>query len=124
MKVIIAGSRSAGEYMNFLDVEKAVLQSGFVISEVVSGTARGADRLGEQFAESYRIPIKRFPAAWEVHGRSAGYIRNSEMANYADALIALWDYNSRGTKHMIDLARDKGIPVFVYNFFSKEGKRM
>ena len=58
-------------------------------------------------------PIKRFPADWENLGRGAGYVRNVQMAFYADALIAFWDGESRGTKHMIDIAKEKGLMVRV-----------
>ena len=84
------------------------------VTEVVSGTARGVDSLGEQWAKTQNIPIKRFPADWNTHGRAAGHIRNAEMANYAEALVALWDGQSRGTKNMIASAQKKGLKVFVF----------
>ena len=126
MKVIIAGSRDITDY-NVVEEAMDSLMEGFgtstnpselermlPITEVVSGTARGADRLGEEWANNYDIPIKRMPANWKHHGKSAGYIRNSEMAMYADALVALWDNKSRGTGHMIDLAYKYDIPVFIH----------
>jgi len=111
MKVIIAGSRSITD-VNI--VRRAVKLSGFEITEVVSGTARGVDRLGEQIAHELNIPVKRFPANWEKYGRRAGFLRNQEMAHYADALIAVWDGVSRGTKHMIEYARSCGLQVYVH----------
>lgn len=112
MKVIIAGSRESFEIS---DVFVAMEESGFKdrVTEVVSGTARGVDRLGEAWANANYIPIKKFPADWNGHGKSAGYLRNAQMAEYADALVALWDGKSRGTKHMIDLANRRGIPVHI-----------
>ena len=110
MKTIIAGSRGI---VNYQALCKAVRNSGFEISEVVSGTARGVDRMGEQWAAENQVPVKRFPADWDRHGRAAGYIRNRAMADYADALIALWDGDSRGTKGMIDDAKARGLKVFV-----------
>lgn len=111
MKVIIAGSR---EGFDLCDVYEAWGQSGFKITEVVSGTARGVDRLGEILAHKEGFPIKEFPADWDNLGKRAGYVRNAQMAEYGDALIALWDGESKGTKHMIDLAYKAGIEVFVY----------
>ena len=110
MEVIIAGSRVIRD-MALL--ERAIMRAGFTITTVVSGTAQGADRLGEQWASKHGIPVKQFPAQWRKHGHSAGYKRNETMADNADALIALWDGKSRGTKHMIDIARRKGLPVYV-----------
>ena len=111
MKTIVAGSR---EITSYRDVEDAILSSGFEITEVVSGTARGVDRLGEEYARNNNIPVSKFPADWDTHGKKAGYIRNSEMADHADALIAIWDGESRGTKHMIDIAERKSLDVFIY----------
>lgn len=111
MKVIIAGSRGITDYEM---IERAVESSKFVITEVVSGTARGVDTLGEEWAINHFIPISRFPADWNTHGKSAGYKRNLKMGEYADALIAIWDGKSPGTKHMIDIMKKLNKPYFVY----------
>jgi hypothetical protein len=113
MRTIIAGSRVITDYSI---VETAVAQSGFKdqITEVVSGTAPGVDQLGEQWARAHEIPISRFPANWQQFGKRAGYVRNSKMAENADALIAVWDGKSKGTKHMIDTATRRGMTCFVY----------
>ena len=90
--------------------------------EVVSGTARGADSLGEKFAVEDGFDVKRFPADWDAYGKRAGYLRNEQMAKYAvsdgcyGVLIAFWDGKSRGTKHMIDLANKHGLEVNVINY--------
>lgn len=111
MKVIIAGSRNG---ISYSDVKKAIEDSGFKITEVVSGTARGVDRFGEQWAIENNITVKPFPADWNTYGKRAGYLRNTQMADYADALIAVWDGESRGTKHMIEEAKRKGLEWFVH----------
>lgn len=111
MRTIIVGSRT------ILDVKKvyrAVADSDFNVTEVVSGCAKGVDLLGEEFAINMGIPIKKFPADWDNYGKSAGYIRNLAMAEYADALVAIWDGESKGTKHMIDIATKLGLKVYVY----------
>jgi hypothetical protein len=110
MRTIIAGSRSITDYDT---VALAVELSGFDVTEVVSGTARGVDELGERWARQKGVPCRRFPADWERYGRSAGYWRNEEMARNADALVAVWDGVSRGTGHMIDIARREGLKVFI-----------
>lgn len=110
MKTIIAGSRGIDEYQL---VVEAIQESGFKITEIVSGEARGPDTLGEQWGQAHGIPIARFPAKWDVHGKSAGFIRNNLMSSYAEALVAVWDGKSRGTRHMIESARKKGLKVYV-----------
>lgn len=109
MKTIIAGSRDFNDYEL---VEKTLLKYSD-ITEIVSGCARGADSLGERFALEHSIPIKKFPADWNAYGKLAGYLRNEQMAYYGDRLIAFWDGQSKGTKHMIDLARKVGLEVEV-----------
>jgi len=83
---------------------------------VVSGTAKGADRLGERFARERGYRIERFPADWNRDGYAAGPVRNAQMAENADALIAFWDGQSRGTKNMIENARRKGLGVRVIKY--------
>lgn len=112
VKVIIAGVRTGVPQQTVLD---AVSKSGFAISEVVSGGATGVDAQGETWAQSQNIPVKRFPADWAKHGKAAGPIRNGQMADYAEALIAIWDGQSRGTKNMIEQARKKGLRVYVHS---------
>lgn len=111
MKVIIAGSR---EVEDEILVFEAYQLAKFVATEVVSGGCRGVDAAGEQFATDFNIPIKVFPADWIKYGKGAGPMRNRQMAKYADALIAIWDGKSRGTKNMIDEMNRLGKPVYVH----------
>lgn len=115
MKVIIAGSRTICDYS---EVETAVRRSGFTVTEVVSGMARGADRLGAEWADNHGVPVKKFFAQWLTKDGEkdlgAGMARNRKMADYADALVAVWDGESTGTAHMIDVMGRKGKAVFIY----------
>jgi hypothetical protein len=84
---------------------------------VVSGLADGPDTLGIDYAKANGIPWVEFPAKWRINGvyhPEAGFVRNGEMANYAEALIAVWDGKSRGTKHMITVAKLRNLKIFVY----------
>lgn len=108
MKTIIAGSRT------ILDQElinKAAAKCGWTITEVVCGKAAGVDTLGEVWAKAQNVPVKAFPADWHGLGRSAGYHRNAQMADYAEALILVWDGRSPGSRMMYDLARRKGLRI-------------
>ena len=115
MKVIIAGSRDFDDYEVLCKYCDFLLQSQTDI-EIVSGTARGADQLGEKYATERGYKITKFPADWDKLGKAAGYIRNEEMAKYADALIAFWNGNSKGTEHMINLANKYKLNVRVCNY--------
>lgn len=112
MKIIIAGSRNFDDYFKVQLYMYGFIQIGWDV-EIVSGTAKGADQLGERFAKENNYKLKQFPADWNKYGKSAGYIRNEEMAKYADVLIAFWDGESKGTKHMIDLANKHNLIVNV-----------
>lgn len=111
MRVIVAGSRTC---TNPQDTFDAIKESGFEISRIISGGAKGPDKFGERYAEQHCIPFTVYPAEWEIHGKSAGFIRNTEMAQNADALVAVWDGKSRGTFHMIQEARKRGLKVFTW----------
>lgn len=115
MKLIIAGGRDFSDY-DLLTKEVETLIVGEADVEIVSGGAKGADRLGEFFAIDHDLPIKRFPADWDRYGKAAGFKRNSEMADYADHCICFWDGKSKGTGHMINLAKNKGLHITIVNY--------
>lgn len=105
MRIIIAGSRTILDYELLLD---AISVSDFSISEVISGGARGVDRLGERWGWSMGVRTTVFKANWDRFGRAAGLYRNSDMAAYAEGAIILWDGWSSGTLDMIDKMRRLG----------------
>lgn len=118
MKLIIAGSRNV-ESLTLVRLCFKQFKYRDKIECVISGCARGVDRLGEAIAKENGLKVIAKPANWDLHGKSAGYKRNSEMAEIADCLLAIWDKESKGTKHMIDIALKKGIYIEVYDNFGK-----
>jgi len=114
-KVIIAGGRDFSDYDLLSDKCDYYLAEKTNV-EVVSGGAKGADKLGERYSKEKNLPVKIFLADWATLGKRAGFVRNEEMAEYADALIAFWDGDSKGTKHMIDIAKEKGLSVKVVEY--------
>lgn len=112
---IIAGSR---EGVTLDDVTQAVQAAPWRPSVVVSGMAPGTDRLGERWAALNGVPVVGMRAAWSLPGgsvdRGAGYRRNVKMAERSEALIAIWDGQSPGTRHMIQTALAWGRRVFVW----------
>ena len=117
-RVIIAGTRTFDKYEFLRTSCDSILKSVRRIYTIViiSGTARGVDRLGEQYARERGYEIRQYPADWKKYGKSAGYIRNSLMADNADALIAFWDGQSRGTKNMIETSKKKGLTVKIIHY--------
>lgn len=130
LRIIIAGSRDFNDYKLLKDSMRDILKNTALEDinkiKIISGTARGADQLGERFAKQFKLEVVKFPADWDRYGKRAGYIRNEEMAKYAiqdynyGMLVAFWNGESRGTKHMIDLAKKHGLEVHVVKF--KENK--
>lgn len=117
-RVIIAGGRKFQDYELVKDrvgyYLQNKLQSDTVI--IVSGHASGADALGERYAQEHGLKCELYPADWNTHGKAAGPIRNAQMADVAQALIAFWDGTSRGTKNMIETAKAKGLRVAVVRY--------
>lgn len=113
-RVCICGSRTITDY-KYIEDMMILLQNneGIKPAEIVSGTARGPDKLGETYAVKHNIKIKRFPADWKTFGLSAGYRRNVEMAEYSDIIVAFYDGKSKGTMHMINISKEKNKTVVV-----------
>lgn len=116
MNIIVAGGRDFKDY-NLLRQKLNDLLKDINDVVIISGKANGADSLGEQYGRENNIAIKEFPAKWDLYGKSAGYMRNEEMAKIGDMLIAFWDGKSKGTKHMIDLAKKYNLKteIIYYN---------
>jgi hypothetical protein len=114
MKTIIAGSRSITDYEL---VKLAVDESGYSITEVVSGGARGVDLLGELYAKERGIAIRQFLPKFDPENLRTKWLaplaRNTEMAEYAEALILVWDGESRGSWDMFKKASAKGLKIYV-----------
>lgn len=119
LKVIIAGGRdfTNGKLLfdtctkilaNYIDAEYEI--------EIVCGEANGADYLGKLYAYRKKFKLKSFPANWDLFGVAAGPIRNGEMADYADVLIAFWDGRSRGTADMIEQAKRNKLIVRIIRY--------
>ena len=111
MKTIIAGSRTITDKKTIFDALDIYFHNNKPI-EVVSGCARGVDTIGAEWAIKNGVPVKKFTANWDEHGRAAGPIRNLEMGNYADQALIFWDGKSKGTKSMINIMKTLNKPFY------------
>ena len=116
MKLIIAGGRYFNNYELLKEKVDYFLSNESGDIEIVSGKARGADSLGEKYAKEKGYTVKEFPAKWNEYGKRAGYLRNEEMALYATHCVCFWDGKSKGTKHMIDLAKKSNLNLRVVSY--------
>ena len=117
VRICVAGGREFDDYdylVRCMDSIKYRHGKSEII--LVSGECRGADKLGEQYAEEQEWPIDSHPADWQTHKKSAGFIRNEEMAQQADVLVAFWDGASKGTRHMVGCAMKQGLEVHIFRY--------
>lgn len=114
MNLAIIGSRTFNNY----ELLKKELQP-FLNEEiknsliVISGGARGADILGEKWAKENKIRTLIFLANWQKYGKKAGFIRNYDIINNCDAVVAFWDGKSKGTAHSLNLAKEQNKPIKI-----------
>ena len=122
MRLIIAGGR------DFNSLDLLTERMDFLLKEtteqvvIISGTAAGADRVGEQYAADKGYLVERYPAQWDKFGKSAGYKRNQQMADQADAVVVFWNGKSYGSKHMIDIAKKMGLNLRIVRYTNHKGQ--
>ena len=120
MKIAIIGSRSFSDYQELENkVQKFLAEWNCELNssvEIVSGGAVGADSLGEVFAQNHHLEMISILPDWKKFGRGAGIVRNREIAETADAVIAFWDGASKGTKSTIDFFRDQKKKIKIVRF--------
>lgn len=113
IKVIVAGSRSIRDKNTVMEAINESPHTPFH-GELVSGGAQGVDAKAKEIANHFKhIEYREFEAEWNNYGSAAGPMRNDRMAEYADALIAVWDGESNGTRDMIEKALERGLDIYV-----------
>lgn len=123
MKTIIAGSRTDTPELTLQHTLMAINDCPWVITSVVSGCAEGPDTFGAEWATNAGLFVHNYPANWKKYGVRAGHLRNAVMADNAEALIAVWDGVSKGTKNMIAEAKKRGLLIHIH-LYSSDGKYM
>lgn len=116
MKLAVIGSREFSDY----DYMKTILK-WYDCTQIISGGAKGADKLAKKYAAENNIQIKEFLPNWNAHGKSAGYIRNKDIIKNCDEVVAFWNKKSKGTKSSINIAIETGKPVSIYWSELKQG---
>lgn len=81
----------------------------------VSGGADGVDTTIENFAQQNDMDIEVIePNYDDWSGEHPAKQRNTEIVESSDAIVAVWDGHSNGTRDTIDKALDRGVPIFVH----------
>ena len=120
-QVIIAGGRDFTDY-RLLCQKCDIFFRDKTPTAIISGMARGADSLGVQYAQEHGIHVMQFPADWAGLGKRAGMVRNLQMLDVADAVVAFWNGVSRGTGHMVSEAQKRGLPLRVVKYRENGGE--
>lgn len=113
VKLLIAGGRTFTDYDLLVDEVIDFLGTAKPKPTIISGVAAGADMLGVRFAREAELELIPYPARWDLYGKSAGFRRNLEMADAATKAIIFWDGKSKGSEHMINICKTRGIPYKV-----------
>jgi len=116
MKLAIVGSRTFDDYDLLLDKLTLFFDARVQFNTVVSGGAKGADLLGERWANYWGLEIERYFPAWNKHGKAAGFIRNQQIVDACDMVLAFWDGKSQGTADTIEKAKRAKKPTFIVYF--------
>ena len=119
VRIIVAGGRDFTnyEYLSY-SLNAIISNNNIPLSDItiVCGLAKGADSLGAKWARENNVHVAEFPAEWDKYGKSAGYIRNKQMAKYATKSVVFWDFKSKGTGHMIDLSREYNLNPTIFPY--------
>ncbi len=113
MKIAVVGSRTYQD-SQWISTCLSKLAETNTIETIISGGAKGADMIGQRWAEIHGVPTQIFIPDWTLHGKRAGYLRNEDIVNTATLVLAFWDGTSTGTRHSIELAHSQKKPVIVY----------
>lgn len=113
MRIAIIGSRG---FNNYTLLQSTLEKYKDKITVVVSGGARGADTLGEQWAKENDKDTDIYLPDWDKHGKGAGFIRNTKIVKNSDGVIAFWDGKSRGTQHSFELCEKFNKPIKIVKF--------
>jgi YspA, cpYpsA-related SLOG family len=113
MKTAIVGTRTADNYEALKNIMDDLIPKP---TEIISGGASGADKMAERYAKENKLKMSIIKPDWQTHGKSAGPIRNLEIVAMCERMVAIWDGESRGTKHSIEAARKDGKLVVVHQY--------
>lgn len=115
LSLAVVGSRSFDDYKLFTTALTDFLKRNQMFTSLISGGAIGTDKMAEKYAREFALPIKIITPEWEEYGKKAGYIRNRKIWECADAGVAFWDGQSKGTAHSFQIAKTMKKQLFVFN---------
>ena len=104
MKLLIVGSRNITKF----DLSPYISAD---VDTVISGGACGIDSLAEQYADLHLLSKYIVRPRYDLYGRAAPLKRNEQMVDMADAVLIIWDNNSKGTQHTLEYAKKKNKPI-------------
>ena len=115
MKVAIVGSRSINDQMFVEYLFRCFTYIFGKPTKIISGGARGIDTFAEDFAHTFNIDLQVFKPDWAKYGKKAGFIRNEDIIKNCDICLAIWDGESHGTKHDLELCEQYKKDLVLFN---------
>ncbi len=109
MKIAVIGSRN-------LHIENLEAYLPEDCTEIVSGGAKGIDQSAVQFARAHAIKLTEFLPQYQIYGKAAPIVRNKQIVDYADSVLAFWDGKSAGTRSVIRYCEKIGKPCKIILF--------
>jgi len=113
MKLAIIGSRGIDEKKALEIIEQVIKKATKTITEIISGGAKGADTTAKNYAKANGIKLTEYLPNYKEYGRGAPLKRNETIIKNSDAVLAIWDGESRGTQHAIRKAKAQGMPTLI-----------
>ncbi len=111
MKIAIVGSRELGNISFAEELERHITLHS--CDAIISGGAKGIDSLAAQYARQHELELIEFRPDYAKNGRGATFIRNREIVDNSDMVVAFWNGTSKGTKYTIDYANKKGVKTLI-----------
>jgi hypothetical protein len=109
MKLAVIGSK---EFHDF-QLLASEIEKENNLTKIISGAAPGTDRLARRYAVQNNIPLLEFPPDFTKYGEQAKHVRDRQIVEHCDKVLAFWDGICEGTKYTMDHARQQNVPVRV-----------
>jgi len=113
MKLAIVGSRTLRQKEVLQVIGQVITKAKNKIDTVITGGANGVDSIAEYYAKNHNIGVEVYYPVYSRHGKRAPLIRNNEIIKNSNAMLAIWDGESKGTKYTTDKAKKAGMAVMV-----------
>lgn len=114
----IVGYRGFTNEETFNNIMQHLIQTYDVLKDVktiISGGAVGVDTLAKRWALRNGYEFIEICPDYKTYGNRAPLIRNKEIVQRANEVVALPSSQSKGTKHTISCAKEQHKKCYIVN---------